>query len=129
MSKQPSEEQLLILLEVIIMSQLLIDRLDDFKLTYYNKFTLKLRAKSLMDFLEKEVAKDYNLVFKAGEQDTINVCNEYQKLIEMIRDFNVPQKVAISQFIQAWNYDKSTLEACVHRLLTKESKGIKPKEK
>lgn len=122
---QPTENDLLTLLDIIIMSQLLIDRLDDFKLSYYNKQRLKQRAKLLLEDLEKEVAKDYDLVYKAGSDDTMNVVQEYAKMIALIRDFNVPQKVAISQFIQAWNYDKKTLEATVHRLLTKESKGIK----
>lgn len=124
---QPTENDLLTLLDIIIMSQLLIDRLDDFQLSYYNKQRLKQRAKLLLEDLEKEVAKDYNLVYKAGSDDTMNVVQEYAKMIALIRDFNVPQKVAISQFIQAWNYDKKTLEATVHRLLTKESKGIKSK--
>lgn len=124
---QPTENDLLTLLDIIIMSQLLIDRLDDFKLSYYNKQRLKQRAKLLLEDLEKEVAKDYDLVYKAGSDDTMNVVQEYAKMIALIRDFNVPQKVAISQFIQAWNYDKKTLEATVHRLLTKEGKGIKNK--
>ena len=54
--------------------------------------------------------------------ETQQIISEYESLISHIRDFNVPQKVILTQMITAFNLEKETIEATVHRVLKKHRK-------
>jgi len=66
--------------------------------------------------------RDYQIVFRNGESETLQIISEYENLIAQIRDFNVPQKVILTQMIQAFNLERGVIEATTHRILKKHSK-------
>ena len=67
---------------------------------------------------------DYKIVFNNGEEETQKIISEYEILVAQIRDFQVPQKVILNQMIEAFNYDKKTIESTIHRLLNKKQKQL-----
>lgn len=122
MSK-PKEEDLLDLLDIIILKMMLVEKIEGFQIeNHYNKQMIKNVLKKALDVIVPTAERDYPIIFNAGEKDTQQVMMEYERLIAYIRDFNVPQKVMLTQMIQAFNYDKKTMEATTHRIIKKYSK-------
>lgn len=117
------EEDLLDLLDIIILKMMLVEKLEDFQIkNHYNKQMIKNVLKRALDVIVPTAERDYPIVFNAGEKDVQQVTMEYEKLIAFIRDFNIPQKAMLTQFIEAFNYDKKTMEATTHRIIKKYSK-------
>ena len=122
MSK-PKEEDLLDLLDIIILKMMLVEKIEGFQIeNHYNKQMIKNVLKRALDVIVPTAERDYPIIFNAGEKDTQQVMMEYERLIAYIRDFNVPQKVMLTQMIQAFNYDKKTMEATTHKKKKKYSK-------
>jgi hypothetical protein len=120
---RPPEEDLLQLLDIILQSMLLAETVEDFQLkNIYNRQLIKNVLNKALGVIIPIIEKDYPLVFKAGEEDSKKIMNTYQKLIVFIRDFNVPQKEKLTQMIEAYNCDKKTMEATVHRIIKKHNK-------
>jgi len=114
------EEDLLDLLDIIILKMMLIEKLEDFQIkNHYNKQLIKSVLKSALNVIVPTAERDYKLIFDAGQSDVQDVISEYEKMIAYIRDFNVPQKVMLTQMIEAFNYDKKTIEATTHRIIKK----------
>ena len=110
------EEQLLIVLDLTIQFQMVVETLDKFEGTRYNKFFLKKRMKECKEMLEDIVKRDYNIVYRNGAEETINIINQYEELISLIRTLNVPEKVILNQLIQAWGKDPKSLEGIVNKI-------------
>ena len=115
----PNKHDLLTLLETIILMQMLVENLDELKNKHYDKQLVKNRLNALLKTVSPLAERDYNIVFKNGEHDTQSIISEYEALISHISNQQVPQKVALSQMVQAWNFDRKTMEATTHRILKK----------
>lgn len=114
------EEDLLDLLDIIILKMMLVEKIEGFQIkNHYNRQLIKNVLKRALDVIVPTAERDYLLIFKAGEEEVLEVTKEYERLISLIRDFNVPQKVMLTQMIEAFNYEKDTIEATTHRILKK----------
>lgn len=121
--KKPNEKDLMDLLDIIILKMMLVERLEDFQIkNHYNKQLIKNTLNSALKVIVPTAERDYPIIFKAGQEDVQEVTKEYEKLVAFIRDFNVPQKVMLTQMIEAFNYDKETIEATTHRIIKKYSR-------
>jgi hypothetical protein len=117
------EEDLLDLLDIIILKMMLVEKIEGFQIkNHYNKQLIKNVLNRALDVIVPTAERDHQIIFKAGEEDVQMVTREYEKLISFIRDFNVPQKVMLTQMIEAFNYEKDTMEATTHRIIKKYSK-------
>jgi hypothetical protein len=117
------EEDLLQLLDIILQMMLLTETVEDFKIkNLYNRQLIKNVLNKALVVIIPIVEKDYPLVFKAGEEDSQKIISKYEKLITFIRDFNVPQKEKLTEMIEAYNYDKQTMDATTHRIIKKHTK-------
>lgn len=114
------EDNLLDLLDIVIILQMLVEKVEGFQLqNHYNKREIKQHANKLLQVITPLAERDYNIVFANGEKETQQIISEYETFVAQIRDFNVPQKVILTQMIQAFNLEKGTIEATVHRILKK----------
>ena len=122
-SREAQEEDLLQLLDIILQMMLLTETIEDFKIkNIYNRKVIKNVLNKALAVIVPIVERDYPLVFKAGENDSIKLMNKYEKLIHFIRDFNVPQKEKLIEMIEAYNYDKKVMDATTHRIIKKQHK-------
>ena len=119
-SSEAREKDLLQLLDIILQMMLLTETIDDFKIkNVYNRQMIKNVLNKALAVIVPIVDRDYPLVFKAGQDDSIKIMNKYEKMIHFIRDFNVPQKEKLTEMIEAYNYDKGVMDATIHRILKK----------
>ena len=120
MKSKTKEDNLLDLLDIIILMMMLVEKIEDFQINnHYNKMQIKSVLKKALQTITPLAERDYSIVFNNGENETLQIISEYEKLIAQIRDFNVPQKVILTQMIQAFNLDKDTIEATTHRIIKK----------
>lgn len=110
---------LLVLLETVILLQMTLESLEVLQGTHYNKMRLKQQISGLVKEITPLAERDYNKVFNNGEADTIQILNEYDKLVKFISLQKLPSKVALSQIVEAWNFEPKTIEATVHRIIKK----------
>lgn len=120
MSQEP--KNLMTLLETIILMQMMMENLELLQGTHYNKSNLKVKIKTLLKEITPLAERDYNIVFKNGEMDTQSIVMEYEKLVSYISLQQLPQKVALSQIVESWNYEPKTIEATCHRIIKKHNK-------
>ena len=119
-SNEAREKDLLQLLDIILQMMLLTETIDDFMIkNVYNRQMIKNVLNKALAVIVPIVDRDYPLVFKAGQDDSIKIMNKYEKMIHFIRDFNVPQKEKLIEMIEAYNYEKGTMDATTHRILKK----------
>lgn len=122
-SNMATEQDLLQLLDIILQMMLLTETVEDFKIkNIYNRKVIKNVLNKALAVIVPIVERDYTLVFKAGQEDSQKIIGKYEKLINFIRDFNVPQKEKLTEMIEAYNYDKSVMDATIHRIIKKNSK-------
>lgn len=122
MEKKAKEDNLMDLLDIVILLMMLVEKVENFQIeNHYNKQQIKQASKKLLEVITPIAERDYKIVFKNGEKQTQQIISEYENFVAQIRDFNVPQKVILTQMIQAFNFDKSVIEATVHRVLKKYS--------
>lgn len=122
MEKKAKEDNLMDLLDIVILLMMLVEKVETFQIeNHYNKQQIKQASKKLLEVITPIAERDYKIVFQNGEKQTQQIISEYENFVAQIRDFNVPQKVILTQMIQAFNFDKSVIEATVHRVLKKHS--------
>ena len=118
-----NEKDLLDLLDIIIHMFMLVEKIEGFQLeNHYNKMQIKSVLNKALQVITPLAERDYQIVFRNGESETLQIMSEYENLIAQIRDFNVPQKVILTQMIQAFNLERGVIEATTHRILKKHSK-------
>lgn len=123
MKVKNKEKDLLDLLDIIILKMMLIEKIENFQIeNHYNKMQIKNVLKKALKTITPTAERDYAIVFNNGERETLQIISEYEKFIAQIRDFNVPQKVILTQMIQAFNLDKDTIEATTHRIIKKHAR-------
>ena len=121
-NKKTKQDNLLDLLDIVILLMMLTEKVETFQIeNHYNRQEIKQASKKLLAIITPLAERDYNIVFNNGEQETQQIISEYENFVAQIRDFNVPQKVILTQMIQAFNLDKQVIEATVHRVLKKHS--------
>ena len=122
MKKKAKEDNLMDLLDIVILLMMLVEKVETFQIeNHYNKQQIKQASKKLLEVITPIAERDYKIVFQNGEKETQQIISEYENFVAQIRDFNVPQKVILTQMIQAFNFDKSVIESTVHRVLKKYS--------
>ncbi len=117
-----SQNNLITLLESVILMQMLLENLETLQGTHYNKQQIKQQIKATIKLIAPLAERDYNIVFANGEKDTQSIIFEYEKLVSFISLQKLPQKVALSQIVESWNYEPKTIEATVHRIIKKHAK-------
>ena len=123
MKNEQNEKDLLDLLDIIILMFMLVEKIEGFQLeNHYNKMQIKHVLKKALQTITPLAERDYEIVFNNGSEETLQIITEYENLVAQIRDFNVPQKVILTQMIQAFNLEKDTIEATTHRILKKHAK-------
>lgn len=123
MKNEQKEKDLLDLLDIIILMFMLVEKIEGFQLeNHYNKMQIKHVLKKTLQTITPLAERDYEIVFNNGSEETLQIITEYENLVAQIRDFNVPQKVILTQMIQAFNLEKDTIEATTHRILKKHAK-------
>jgi hypothetical protein len=65
------------------------------------------------------VEANYNKAFGIDQETTLTVISEFERGVKSIASLNIPDKIAHSQFFEAWAKDKKTTEATIHRILKK----------
>ena len=122
MEKKAKEDNLMDLLDIIILLMMLVEKVETFQIeNHYNKQQIKQASKKLLEVITPIAERDYKIVFQNGEKETQQIISEYENFVSQIRDFNIPQKVILTQMIQAFNLEGKTIEATVHRILKKYS--------
>lgn len=117
------EKDLMDLLDIVILIQMLVEKIEHFQIeNHYNRQRIKQDLNRALRTITPLAERDYNIVFANGETETQQIISEYESFVSQIRDFNVPQKVILTQMIQAFNFDKDTIEGTVHRVLKKYGK-------
>ena len=120
MPEPNKEKDLLDLLDIIILKIMLIEKIEDFQIhNHYNKMLIKNILNSSLRILTPTAERDYAIVFKNGEKETQQIIREYEILIAQMRDFNIPQKVILSQMIQAYNLEPKKVESIIHEIISK----------
>ena len=118
-----NEKDLLDLLDIIILKMMLVEKIENFQIeNHYNKMQIKNVLKKALQTITPLAERDYEIVFNNGSEETLQIITEYENLVAQIRDFNVPQKVILTQMIQAFNLEKDVIEATTHRILKKHAK-------
>ncbi len=101
---------------------MLVEKIEGFQIqNHYNKMQIKSVLNKALQVVTPLAERDYLIVFRNGESETLQIMSEYENLIAQIRDFNVPQKVILTQMIQAFNLERGVIEATIHRILKKHS--------
>lgn len=119
-NKKTKQDNLLDLLDIVILLMMLTEKIEGFQIeNHYNRQQIKQMTKKYLSLITPIAERDYNIVFNNGEKETQQIISEYENFVAQIRDFNVPQKVILTQMIQAFNLEKQTIEATVHRILKK----------
>ena len=104
---------------------MLVEKIEGFQLeNHYNKMQIKNVLKKALQTITPLAERDYEIVFNNGSEETLQIITEYENLVAQIRDFNVPQKVILTQMIQAFNLEKDVIEATTHRILKKHAKKL-----
>lgn len=118
MPNQNKEKDLLNLLDIIILKMMLVEKIEGFQIeNHYNKMQIKNTLNNDLRILTPTAERDYAVVFANGEKETQQIIREYEILIAQIRDFNVPQKVILSQMIQAYNLEPKKVEVFIHEVI------------
>ena len=117
-----SPNNLITLLESVILMQMLLENLEQLQGTHYNRQQLKQQIKATIRLIEPLAVRDYGIVFNNGEKDTQDIIFEYEKLVSYISLQRLPQKVVLSQMVEAWNMEPKTIEATIHRIIKKHTK-------
>lgn len=120
MSVLNKEKDLLDLLDIIILKMMLVEKIETFQIeNHYNKMQIKNTLKNALRVLLPTAERDYAIVFANGEKETQGIISEYESLIAQIRDFNVPQKVILSQMIQAYNFEPKSVDGIINKIYKK----------
>ncbi len=120
MTNQNKEKDLLDLLDIIILKMMLVEKIEGFQIeNHYNKMQIKNTLNNALRILTPTAERDYAVVFSNGEKETQQIIREYEILIAQIRDFNVPQKVILSQMIKAYNLEPKSVEVFIHEVIAK----------
>jgi hypothetical protein len=116
-NEEKSKKNLITLLETIILMQMLLENLELLQGSHYNKSNLKVKIKSLLKEVAPLAERDYGIVFNNGEHDTQSIIKEYEKLVSFISLQQLPQKVVLSQMVEAFNKSPKQVEGIVHKIL------------
>jgi hypothetical protein len=100
-------------LETIILSQMLVENLEQLN----TKQKLKQVTKQFIKESSAIAEKDYNKVFGIDEQTTLSIIDEYERLVKSIASLDIPSKIADGQFKEAWRLNKKETEKQIHLII------------
>ncbi len=123
------EDELLLVLEFIVTSQMMLETIDQMDKNYYgNLAPVKTALEVVKKKLTVPVERDFKTVYDNGNKgdreinETNEVIKELGHLVRNIATFRVPAKVINSQLNRAYNLESDTMIATAHRIITKHEK-------
>jgi hypothetical protein len=123
------EDELLLVLEFIVISQMMAETIDQMDFNYYGNLSpVKTALAVVKKKLIKPVEKDFQVVYDNGNKsdsevnETNEIIKELEHLVRNTATFRVPAKVINSQMIRAYNLEQDTMIATAHRIITKHEK-------
>ena len=114
-----NSDDVMTLLDTVITLQMSVENLERLQRTPFNKQKVKMLSKQLIKELDPIVQDNYNKMFGIDQDATLSIIEEYEKHIKYITPLSIPNKITYGQFCEAWNKDKKTTEATIHRIITK----------
>jgi hypothetical protein len=123
------EDELLLVLEFIVQSQMILETIDQMDTNYYgNLVPVKTALEVVKKKLTAPVERDFKTVYDNGNKgerevnETNEIIKELGHLVRNIATFRVPAKVIQSQMNRAYNFERDTMIATAHRIITKHEK-------
>lgn len=118
--KELREKNLMELLDIVLLMMLLVEKVEGFQLTNpFNKMQVKQVLNKSLQVITPIAERDYLTIFNQDQSATLSIMEQYGSLITQLRGLDVPEKVLISQMIEAFKIDQKTMEATIHRVLKK----------
>lgn len=114
-----AKNQLEVLLDTVITLQMSVENLDELKKTDFNKQKIKMLINSLISEIDPIVQKNYGKIFGIDQETTQHIIGEYERYVKYLSGLNMPDKIMFCQMTEAWNIDKKTVEATLHRIINK----------
>jgi hypothetical protein len=109
------------LLDTVITLQMSVENLERLQRAPFNKQKVKMLAKQLIKELDPIVQTNYNKIFGIDQETTLSIVSEYERHIKYLAPLSIPDKIAQGQFFEAWNKDRKTTDATIHRIINKPS--------
>lgn len=116
------KNQLEVLLDTVITLQMSAENLEELKKTDFNKQKIKMLIKNLISEIEPILQKNYTKIFGIDQETTQDIISEYERYVKYLAPLSMPDKVMFCQMTEAWNIDKKTVEATLHRIINKRVK-------
>lgn len=115
------DNDVMALLDTVITLQMSAENLDRLQRTPFNKQKVKTLIKQLLKEVDPIVQKNYNKIFGIDEETTLSIISEYERHVKYLAPLDIPTKIAYSQFTEAWNKDRKSVESTLHRIINKPS--------
>jgi len=122
-----SEANLLYLLDVIIHFMMAQESLDNIKndKTYF-RFKLKKLTNELSADIEPILERDYSLVFKNGQETTLNIISEFEILVRYVALNKVPPKETLQNMVKAYNEKCKFIGSIAKKVIKSDERKVKP---
>jgi len=111
-----------ILLDTVITMQMCAENLEELRGTDFNKQKIKMLIRSLLSEIDPILRKNYTKIYGIDQEATQNIISEYERYVKYLAPLSMPDKVMFCQMTEAWNIDKKTVEATLHRIINKRVK-------
>jgi len=116
------ESQIEVLLKTVIKMQMVAEELDELKRTDFNKKRIKMLINSLISEIDPILKKNYTKIFGIDQETTQHIISEYERYVTYLTPLSMPEQITFCQMTEAWNIDKKTVEATLHRIINKRVK-------
>jgi hypothetical protein len=115
--KITTEKQAMQLTNIIITSQILLNRLSDYKADYPLKLILKQNTNRLLENL-KQIEKEYYDELDTVATDQMDVCyNVTDEFVQKISGVDLDDMQNVMMIIDAYRKDPSSIEGIIKKIL------------
>jgi hypothetical protein len=115
--KITTEKQAMQLTNIIITSQILLNRLSDYKADYPLKLILKQNTNRLLENL-KQIEKEYYDELDTVATDQMDVCyNVTDEFVQKISGVDLADMQNVMMIIDAYRKDPSSIEGIIKKIL------------
>jgi hypothetical protein len=115
--KITTEKQAMQLTNIIITSQILLNRLSDYKADYPLKLILKQNTNRLLENL-KQIEKEYYDELDTVATDQMDICyNVTDEFVQKISGVDLDDMQNVMMIIDAYRKDPSSIEGIIKKIL------------
>jgi hypothetical protein len=115
--KITTEKQAMQLTNIIITSQILLNRLSDYKADYPLKLILKQNTNRLLENL-KQIEKEYYDELDTVATDQMDICyNVTDEFVQKISGVDLADMQNVMMIIDAYRKDPSSIEGIIKKIL------------